>query len=202
MKKASKHISDSISFLSGNFTQLLLSTYPLLLLIALMHTLLPLTDIIPFVILQAVVFTLHATRNEEGNISRFKMKALYLLSIRNLAKWLAPKRVFTGVKYVFSHFASYLGMALLSILFFGFIMFMLCQSELLVTVIRQVAQMAAAEGDVIDIPANAGMWFIILSFVVGLLLAVLDIIILLPLYYRTLQCREDDASKPKPLPMI
>lgn len=202
MKKAAKHISDSISFLSGNFTQLLLSTYPLLLLIALLHTFLPLSDIIPFVVLQAVVFTLHATRNEEGNISRFKMRALYLLSIRNLAKWLAPKRVIAGVKYVFRHFASYFGMCVVSMLFFGFIIFMLCQSELLITVIRRVSQMAAAEGDVIDIPVNVGMWFLVLSFVVGLLLAILYTIILLPLYYKTLQCREDDAKKPKPLPMI
>jgi hypothetical protein len=194
MKKNIKCISEAISFLSENFLYVLYITLPVMLVLALCLTLLPPLAIVPFLLLQGIMFRLLGVKNSGYEVRAQRYKSVYKAAFRNVGFVFSPKKWGMAVRYLFGHFREFASLSLCCLCFYGVIAFFIAVPQLTIRIIQWAISLSAVTGDRVELPSNLSWTFFAVLFVVNYLLSILLADSLLPFPLRRAECQKEDAE--------
>lgn len=194
MKKNIKCISEAISFLSEHFLYVLYITLPVMLVLALCLTLLPPLAVLPFLLLQGVMFRLLSVKRHGYEVRAQRYKSVYRAALRNVAFALHPRTWLKTGRYCFRHFREFSSLMLCCLFLYGAVAFLIATPQLAIRIIQHAINLSATTGDAVTLPPHLGLNFFLVLLVVNYLLSILLSDCLLPFPLRREECRKEDAE--------
>ena len=194
MRKNIKCISEAISFLSDNFFYILYITLPVMLVLAACLTWFPPLAIIPFLLLQGIMFRLLDVKQRGIEVKAQRFRSVYLSGLKNVQKTLNPKVWIKTLKYYFRHFRTFFSLTVCSVLFYGFIAFMVSVPQFAILIMRNAINTSQQLGDSVTLPAGLDWKFCIVLFLINYLIAIVlsDSLLAFPL--RRAECKKEDVE--------
>jgi len=194
MKKNIKCISEAISFLSENFLYVLYITLPVMLVLALCLTLLPPLAVLPFVLLQGVMFRLLSVKQRGYEVRVQRYRSVYRTALRNVGFALNPRTWLKTGRYCFRHFREFASLTLCCLFLYGAVAFLIATPQLAIRIIQHAISLSATSGDDMTLPHHLGWTFFLVLLAVNYLLSILLADCLLPYQLRREECRKEDAE--------
>lgn len=194
MKTNIKCISEAISFLSEHFLYVLYITLPVMLVLALCLTLLPPLALLPFLLLQGVMFRLLSVKRRGYEVRAQRYKSVYRAALGNVAFALNPKTWVKTGRYCFRHFREFSSLTLCCLFLYGAVAFLIATPQLAIRIIQYAINLSTTTGDAVTLPQHLGLNFFLVLLVVNYLLSILLSDCLLPYQLRREECRKEDAE--------
>ena len=194
MKKNIKCISEAISFLSENFLYVLYITLPVMLVLALCLTVVPPLAVVPFLLLQGIMFRLLGVKQSGYEVRAQRYKSVYRAAFRNVGFMFSPKRWAVAARYFGSHLREFASLSLCCLCFYGVVAFFIAVPQLTIRIIQWAISLSAGTGDAVILPQHLGWTFFAVLFVINYLLAILMADMLLPFPLRRTECQKEDAE--------
>ena len=194
MRKNIKCISEAISFLSDNFLYILRITLPVTVVMAACLTWLPPVAILPFLLLQGIMFRLLDVKNRGFEVKAQRFKSTYRSGLKNVIRVLHPKMWAKTIKYYYNHFWPFFTLTICSFVFYGFIVFMISVPQIAILVIKNAVGQSQQLGDPVTLPAGLDWKFYSVLFFINFIVSIVlsDSLLAFPL--RRQECKKEDAE--------
>lgn len=194
MRKNIKCISEAISFLSDNFFYILRITLPVMLVLAACLTWYAPLAIIPFLLLQGIMFRLLDVKNRGLEVKAQRFRSVYRSGLKNVQKTLNPKVWVKTIKYYFNHFWPFFTLTVCSVFFYGFVAFMISVPQIAILIMKYAIHNSQQLGDPVTLPAGLDWKFYVVLFIINFIISIVlsDCLLAFPL--RREECKKEDAE--------
>ena len=216
MKKNIACISQSISFVTGNFLFFMRMLSPMMLVTALFiaipillsYQMVNGTDftvvaimvpcyviaLLSFLFQQGAVFAMWDVKQRGLAVDAQKPKSVYSAAGRQLKKCFTPKRWIKVCKYYFSHFKEMFSLTVCCVALFGGVSLVICLPMLAIVVIENAIAESVMQGDAVQLPTGFDWNVFMVMFVVTFLVCVILLPAFLSFQLRKQECDKEDAE--------
>lgn len=216
MKKNIACISQSISFVTGNFLFFMRMLSPVILVTALFVAIPILLNyqmvngvdvmlvcimvpcyviaLLSFLFQQATVFAMWDVKERGLAVDAQKPRGVYSAAGKKLKKCFNPKKWMKVCKYYFKHLKEMFSLTVCCVTLFGGVALVICLPILAIVVIENAIAESVMQGDAVQLPTGFDWNVFMVMFVVTFLVCVILLPAFLSFQLRKQECDKEDAE--------